>query len=433
MGFFDKIFSLKKNQKRNITNVGYVRDQFLSLIGAVNKTQVRVTDKNSMTFAAYWRCINLIASTVAKMPISAFRNTENGKDKLINYPLNKLLKDRPNKYMSAFTFYNVMEANRQIHGNAYAEIVRSENGGATQLLPYPSGSNCKISFQDENIYYTFYTDIFGNVINKTLNGDDVIHIKGYSWGGIVGVSTINYHANTIGIGLSSDQTAAEFFGNGAIQTGYLSHPGRLSDTGKDHLRKGWNNAASFDTPLLMEGVKFEPISMPLKDAQFLETRKFSGIQMCQIFGVPPSKIFDTDKATLNNMEVENMGFYTDTILPILTSWEQELKEKLLFDNEKRDTFFKFNVNVLLRADIKTRFESYAIGIRSGFLSINQVMSLEDMNTIEEGNEHYLQAQMETVKNINSRDRGEEESEEETEEERNSLKYLEALKINGFKS
>ena len=155
--------------------------------------------------------------------------------------------------------------------------------------------------------------------------------------------------------------------------------------------------------------------------------------MCQIFGVPPSKIFDTDKATLNNMEVENMGFYTDTILPILTSWEQELKEKLLFDNEKKDTFFKFNVNVLLRADIKTRFESYAIGIRSGFLSINQVMSLEDMNTIEEGNEHYLQAQMETVKNINSRDRGEEESEEETEEERNSLKYLEALKINGFKS
>lgn len=373
------------------------------ILGGANFTDTVVSDSSALTFSAYFRCVNLRAETIAKLPASVYQQINQEKAKRSDHPINLLIHNKPNRFQTPFEFKFFIEYEKIVHGNCIVLIER-KNGGPSELIPFKYGEY-EIFIEAGEVAYKLRSSIFGKTYNKTFLPEDVLHFKNFS-NGFLGVSVIQKHANSIGIGLSGDKTAGRFFGKGLIQTGYLKHSGgRIDIEAAKLLKKSWvlqNQSASrsFEPPILFDGTEYVPLEMPFKDAQFLETRKFTGIQICQIFGVPPHKIFDLDKSSYSNNEQLDLEFYKDTILPSLEGIEQQMNQKLFFDSEKRNGFYiKHNINAILRTSIRERYEAYKIGILNGFLSPNDVRRMEDLNSIEEGGNYFMQSQMKTLKGI----------------------------------
>ena len=200
--------------------------------------------------------------------------------------------------------------------------------------------------------------------------------------------------NAIGIALATEEYGAAFFRNGARPGGVLEHPGVLKDPSK--LRESWHAVygGTMNTgriAVLEEGVKYQQIAIPPEEAQFLETRKFQIDEIARLYRVPPHMIGDLEKSSFNNIEQQSLEFVKYTLNPWVVRWEQSLQKALLTDKEQKKYFIRFKVDGLLRGDYKCRMEGYAIGRQNGWLSANDIRSLEDMNPIEseEGGDLYL--------------------------------------------
>ena len=215
-----------------------------------------------------------------------------------------------------------------------------------------------------------------------------------SFDGLVGYSPIAMAKNAIGIALATEEYGAAFFKNGARPGGVLEHPGVLKDPSK--LRESWHAVygGAMNTgriAVLEEGVKYQQIAIPPEEAQFLETRKFQIDEIARLYRVPPHMVGDLEKSSFSNIEQQSLEFVKYTLNPWVMRWEQSLQKALLSDKEQKDYFIRFNVDGLLRGDYKSRMEGYAIGRQNGWLSANDIRSLEDMNPIEadEGGDLYL--------------------------------------------
>ena len=227
---------------------------------------------------------------------------------------------------------------------------------------------------------------FGHFVSANgLNYD--IHID---WS----IATTSIIAAVIGIALATEEYGAAFFKNGARPGGVLEHPGVLKDPSK--LRESWHAVygGTMNTgriAVLEEGVKYQQIAIPPEEAQFLETRKFQIDEIARLYRVPPHMVGDLEKSSFSNIEQQSLEFVKYTLNPWVVRWEQSLQKALLTDKERKDYFIRFNVDGLLRGDYKSRMEGYAIGRQNGWLSANDIRSLEDMNPIEstEGGDLYL--------------------------------------------
>ena len=227
-----------------------------------------------------------------------------------------------------------------------------------------------------------------------LRREDVLHIPGLGFDGLVGYSPIAMAKNAIGIALATEEYGAAFFKNGARPGGVLEHPGVLKDPSK--LRESWHAVygGTMNTgriAVLEEGVKYQQIAIPPEETQFLETRKFQIDEIARLYRVPPHMIGDLEKSSFNNIEQQSLEFVKYTLNPWVVRWEQSLQKALFTEAERRDYFIRFKVDGLLRGDYKSRMEGYAIGRQNGWLSANDIRSLEDMNPIEseEGGDLYL--------------------------------------------
>ena len=226
-----------------------------------------------------------------------------------------------------------------------------------------------------------------------LYADEVLHIPGLGFDGLVGYSPIALAKNAIGISIACEEYGASFFGNNANPSGVLEHPGVIKNP--DKLRDAWHRAYggrnAHKVAVLEEGVKFTPISIPNNEAQFLETRKFQIEEIARMYRVPLHMIGDLDHATFSNVEHLSLDFVKYSLDPWIVRWEQSLQKALLSDSEKGQYFVKFNVDGLLRGDYASRMQGYATARQNGWMSANDIRELEDMNMIseEEGGNLYL--------------------------------------------
>lgn len=249
------------------------------------------------------------------------------------------------------------------------------------------------------IYYRYSTNESDNVSLKKLSQvylrkEDVFHIPGLGFDGLVGYSPIAMAKNAIGMALATEEYGAKFFANGASPSGVLEHPSTIKDP--DKLRESWNSlfkgsSNSHKIAVLEEGLKYQPIGISPNEAQFLETRKFQIDEIARIFRVPPHMVGDLEKSSFSNIEQQSLEFVKYTLDPWVTRWEQSIQRSLLLKSEKKDYFAKFNVDGLLRGDYQSRMNGYATGIQNGFLSPNDIRSLENMDLIpdELGGNLYL--------------------------------------------
>lgn len=285
-----------------------------------------------------------------------------------------------------------------IYGNAYAQIIRNGRGEVMGLYPLMP-DKMKVDRNDKNrlIYiYSRYDEANPNMKEQgdiVLYADEVLHIPGLGFDGLVGYSPIALAKNAIGISIACEEYGASFFGNGASPSGVLEHPSVIKNP--ERVRDAWQRAYGGNnnhrTAILEEGMKYTPISIPNNEAQFLETRKFQIEEIARMYRVPLHMIGDLDHATFSNVEHLSLDFVKYSLDPWIVRWEQSLQKALLSDSEKGRYFVKFNVDGLLRGDYASRMSGYATARQNGWMSANDIRELEDMNLIpaELGGDLYL--------------------------------------------
>ena len=358
-----------------------------------------VNERTAMQTTAVYSCVRILAEAVASLPIHVYRYTDTGKERVYDHPLYYLLHDEPNPEMTSFVFRETLMSHLLIWGNAYAQIIRDGSGRVLSLYPLlPDKMEVDRDGQGRLFYtYTRNTDEnpnFSEYGRVRLKPEDVLHIPGLGFDGLVGYSPIAMAKNAVGMTLACEEYGASFFENGATPGGVLEHPGVLKDPAK--VRESWHSVYggpknAGKVAVLEEGMKYQQIGIPPEEAQFLETRKFQIDEIARLYRIPPHMVGDLDKSSFSNIEQQSLEFVKYTLDPWVIRWEQSIQKALFLPQEKREYFVKMNVDGLLRGDYESRMKGYSIGIQNGFMCPNDVRRLESMDLIpvEEGGEFFL--------------------------------------------
>ena len=358
-----------------------------------------VTERSAMQMTAVYSCVRILAEAIAGLPLHLYTYKEDGgKEKAIGHPLYLLLHDEPNPEMSSFVFRETLMTHLLLWGNAYAQIIRNGKGEVVALYPLMPNRMTVDRDSSGQLFYSYQMNNSDAPTMKAgaviLKPSDVLHIPGLGFDGLVGYSPIAMAKNAIGLAIATEEYGAKFFANGATPGGLLEYPGTVKDP--DRVRESWNKGFSGSqnagkVAILEEGMKYTPISIAPEQAQFLETRKFQINEIARIFRVPPHMVGDLEKSSFSNIEQQSLEFVKYTLDPWVVRWEQSLSRALFTPEEKKQYFFKFNVEGLLRGDYQSRMNGYATARQNGWMSANDIRELENLDRIpaEEGGDLYL--------------------------------------------
>ncbi|WP_353096221.1 phage portal protein [Tissierella praeacuta] len=381
-----------RNSFSNERKVVSLEDEELLKWLGIEVGTINVKGKNALKEATVFACIRILSESVAKLPVKVYQDT-NGIKKATDHPLYTLIKTRPNPYMTTFNFFSCLEAQRNVYGNSYASIEYDRYGQVKALWPI-DGEKVEIWIDDKGLLNTrnklWYIVNLPDGRKSKLKSDEILHFKGFTLNGVSGITPLTYLRTLIENGKSSEEYINKFFQNGMQTKGIVQYIGDLDKKAEEVFREkfermsnGLKNAHRIS--LLPLGYQFQPISLSMADAQFLENTELTIRQIASGFGIKMHQLNDLERSTHSNITEQQRQFYIDTLMAILTMYEQELTYKLLLNSELADGYYcKFNVDAITRADIKTRYEAYRIGIQGGFLKANEVRAREEMPAAEGG-------------------------------------------------
>lgn len=376
----------------------YLGSQFSFLFGPTTSGK-SVNEITAMQTSAVYACVRVLAETIASLPLHIYRYEGRSKVRVYDHPLYHLLHDEPNPEMTSFVFRETLMTHLLLYGNAYAQVIRDGRGRVLALYPLlPNKMTVERLDTGELVYfYTRDSDLnpnFKQYGRVALRPQDVLHIPGLGFDGLVGYSPIAMMKSAVGITIACEEYGASFFANGATPGGVLQHPGVLKDPAK--VRDSWNavyqgSQNAHKVVVLEEGMTYQQVGLPPEDSQFLETRKFQLDEIARIYRIPPHMVGDLDKSSFSNIEQQSLEFVMYTLDPWVVRWEQSLQRSLLLPSEKEDFAIKLNVDGLLRGDYASRMNGYATARQNGWMSANDIRELEDLNPIpaEEGGDLYL--------------------------------------------
>lgn len=362
--------------------------------GAAMAGGVYVDEHVALRYAAVYACCRVIAEAVSQMPWHVMARNGPRRERMPTHPADWLLHVAPSEELGAFDFRQTLLFWALTWGNGYAEIER--DGSLRPIALWPIEPDRVTPTRDERgrMVYRISNAVAGG--NAIIQARDMFHLRGPGWDGLTGYSPIDLARKSIGLGLATEQFGASFFGNGAVPGAVLEAPEtmELSPEGKKLLLEEFNKAhrgpGNYGKVAYLDGgMKYKPISIPNDAAQFLETRQHQVLEICRWYKVPPHKVYELTRATYNNVEQQQIEFLTETLIPWMTRLEQEADAKLLGPYQRGRLYTKLKPESLLRGDIKTRYDAYAVGRQWGWFSINDVRALEDMDPIPQGGDEYL--------------------------------------------
>ena len=394
MGFLDWLRAANPRRASN----HHLTSQYSFLFGPTSAGRT-VTERSAMQMTAVYSCVRILAEAIAGLPLHVYRSGPDGsKVKATDHGLYRLLHDEPNPEMTSFVFRETLMTHLLLWGNAFAQVVRNGLGEVIGLYPLqPNRMSVGRDLDSKALYYEYQTsweEPAGEYKTIRLTPNDVLHVLGLGFDGLVGYSPIAMAKNAIGLAQATEDYGASFFANGAAPGGVLEHPGTIKDPSR--VRESWQQ--TFGGPgngnkvaVLEEGMKYTPISVSPEQAQFLETRKFQVGEIARIFRIPPHMIGDLEKSSFSNIEQQSLEFVKYTLDPWVIRWEQAITRTLLTPREKTELFVKFNVEGLLRGDYQSRMEGYAVARQNGWMSANDIRELENLDRIEvaDGGDLYL--------------------------------------------
>ncbi len=361
-------------------------------IGQTTYTGVAVNEKTAMQTTAVYACVRILAETIASLPFPVYRRLSGGgKARAPDHPLYSILHDVANEEMTSFTLRETMMGHIALWGNAYAEIER--NGAGDIVALWPLLPDRTWPERNKNTKKLEYKTVLPDGTLALLSKEQVLHIPGLGFDGLVGYSPIAMTRQAIGLAQATEEFGGRFFGDGAHPGGIVEYPGTLSDVAYERYKKDAQEnygglGKSHRLMVLENGLKYTQVGIPPEDAQFLETRKFQLNEIARIFRIPPHMIGDLERATFSNVEQQSIDFVVHTIRPWLVRLEQSIQFKLFTPTERRLFFAEFVVDGLLRGDVKTRFEAYGIAIDKGWMNRNEVREKENLNP-QDGLDEFL--------------------------------------------
>ncbi len=386
----DKLF------RAQVSTLKEPSDDLLDVLSAPQSASGKaVTATTAMRVAAVYACVRILSETVAALPFNLYKkNGENNREVASQHPLQMLLHSLPNEEMTAMDFRTQLMAALQLRGNAFSEVERDRAGRVRGVWPIDP-DKVWVGRAKKTQRLTF--EIHDKDL-RSLPAERIWRIAGLSTNGIVGLSPIRQAREGIGLALALEEHGARLFANGARPGGVLELEGKLSDEAYKRMRENWNKrhqggANAHRVAILEENAKWHQISMTAEDAQFLESRKYQRSEIASIFGVPPHMIADLEKATFSNIEHQSIQFVVYSLLPWLKRIEQSIFRDLLSSTERQQYYAEHSVEGLLRGDSKSRSEFYRNLFNAGAISINDMRRLENMNSIEGGDQHWLQLGM----------------------------------------
>ena len=360
-------------------------------IGTRSASGIRVTPESAKQIATVVSCINKIAKTVAMLPLNLYTDTPDGGKKLAgSHPLFPVLYSRPNALQTAFEWRQMMQGHVELRGNAYSEIIPSSKRAIDQLIPMHPDRVHPEQLQTGRIRYR-YNDPLTNQ-DRFLAQEQVFHLRNFMDNGIMGQSTVTMATDTFGVALAAQDNYARFLKNDSRTQSVLTGASFKTKQDKAAFREDWQEQHTgenrYKVAVLPVGMDIKSVGVNAKDAELLDARKLSRVEIASLFDVPIYLIGETDRtsATYASVEQFNIMFATFCILPRLILWEQAITRSLLFAS---DTYFpKFSMGMLLRGDTAARFAAYAISVQNGWMSQNDVRIEEDLNPIPDGDSYW---------------------------------------------
>lgn len=353
------------------------------------------TPRDKLSEATYFACLKILAESLGKLPLKMYQNTEKGIVKSDKMDLYNILKLRPNPYMTSTVFWSTVEMNRNHYGNAYVWC-RFVGPQLKDLWIMPS-QDVTIIVDDQGvlgtkdkIWYRYSDRHTGKLY--TFSSDEVMHFKTSStFDGLIGMPVRDILKATVDGALESQNFMNNLYKTGLTGKAVLEYTGDLNQEARDRLVKGFEQFANgsknagkiIPVPL---GMKLVPLDIKLTDSQFFELKKYTALQIAAAFGIKPNQINDYEKSSYASAEAQNLAFYVDTLLYILKQYEEEITYKILSSQLiNQGYFFKFNVNVILRADIKTQMDSLSTAVQNGIMTPNEARDYLDMPADDYGN------------------------------------------------
>jgi HK97 family phage portal protein len=374
--------------------------------GRRNASGVRLEGNAALSIAAVWACVRVISEAMAALPVHVVERRGDRRDVVETHPAGWLLSVSPDEVMPATAWIEAITAHALMRGNGYASIRRRENGEPVSLhLELPDRVRVRLAEPGETIggivlragevVYEVQTD---GGETQLVRGGDMFHFRGLGYDGLQGYSVVEFARQSMGMSSALETFGASFFGKGARPAGVLATDQALKPEQVEQLRDQWEKAQGGPrnaqrTAVLGGGLKWMAVDVPPEEAQFLESRRFQVLEICRWFRVPPHMVAELERATHSNVEQMSIEFVQYALLPWVRRFETEAALKLLGRNQRGRMQIRFNLAGLLRGDLKTRYEAYAIGRQNGWLSPNDVRRLEDLNPIAGGDDYHVQVNL----------------------------------------
>lgn len=383
--FFNK--SNEKEIEIEVKTVEKITKDLNKLVEELSTNLDISSDKlNSST---YYSCMNIRCNAIAKLPLKLFVEKTQGSEKAINHYLYGLLKNRPNRFMSTHDFLFLTEFYRLDKGNAFWYI-DTQNGYVKGLYILDPDSveifvdDIGIVGEKLKVYY-----LYNNKGDDTYYEEgEICHFKNFAvkQNGIEGTSIKNYLASSIEREQRATNVVNQKYKTGLINPLIVEYAGDLNDAKRQNIitkftKMGGVKNAGKVVPIPTE-FKVNQLETKLSDNQFFEMQGLTTRQIANAFGVKSFQLNDMEKSTYSNIEQQNRAFYSDTLQNVLTIYEQEVDYKLLPQDDRKSHFFKFNVDSIVRSDLKTRYEAYIQAVAGGITTVAEVREKEDMPFIE---------------------------------------------------
>lgn len=347
----------------------------------------------AMQLSAVWACARLLSETIAALPISFIRMTENGSRPDTQSDLAILFSGgKVNRYQTKLEFLETFILNLVMHGNAYA-VKQKVGNRLVGLLPLMSSQMETRLLRDGTVVHHYYHEEGMH----TYSDDSIWHVKLFG-NGIVGLSPLAYARNTMGIALAGETRVAKLYQNGGKPSGILTIDQILKQEQRDQIRREFNELREGNTDRLMvleAGMQYKQVSMTPQDLELLESRRFSIEDICRFFGVPSVLVNDTSGSTTWGSGIQQIvqGFYKLNLRPYLERLESSMRANLMSPEARRRTEVEFDFDALLRANQQERFDGWQKGINAGMITPNEARAAEGRPPIQGGDSLLINGNM----------------------------------------
>ncbi len=349
------------------------------------------TDERVLSEATYFACMKVLSEAIGKLPLKLLKHTDkNGIETARKHPIYHVLHDRPNPYMTASTFWSTVEYNRNHYGNAYVWIRGAGKDLSLWILPSEQVEiwydDAKVLAEQPDIYYIYSAG--GK--RYQFGSEEILHFKSSNTlDGLIGVSVQDQLNSTIGGAVKSQKMINKMYGSGFTAKAVLNYTGSLNDANVQELvrmteayAKGElsDNGIENIIPIPL-GFNLTPLNVKLADNQFIEVKQYTSLQIASAFGIKPYQIGDYTKSSYASAEAQQLSFYVDTLLYIVKQYEEELTYKLLSSEDiEKGYHFKFNVSVILRADLATQINTLSTGVSNFIYTPNEARAMLDLES-----------------------------------------------------